>query len=463
MFTSCAPTKGIDKNLVTMSFNLARQYTGKTENTFTILLDGDEDSRFNFTAESSLAIVDKPDGSLKSDVITFTYTDEGIYTADFKINRQNGSPFLHKVLTWEYSTEKPDPPIISFANRATNSLSNFLQVSDSRTSNTTGLWLKGDLTPPSTSTLEDGGFWQDLDLETLKVPVTLTTGDGVKTVTGKFQNIFGNYSEEGVSAEIILKQTAPTNCSVNLLTPTVANNKVSLKLFATDPYQMYYSVTGDVRVVIDSKEFADEEVVYVYVEPSEGQKTIYITMQDIAGNSCLDEKLNVTIDPDFVGERIDVENHKYWTDDENVIIDVFFDHFKDQEPLEVKITGDVVGANTNRWLSSLENISLSLAPTTTGERRIFAQYRDSYGEESYQIAKQIYLKPEIAIANLGGAAREITVSQIPGTEHVTITGCTQSYNQVPLTTTYSCTANAGSIDVTYAFADGSTLTKSGVP
>jgi len=463
-FGSCGPTtKGVDNNLITLNYSLARQYTGKVDNTVSILLDMDEDERFTYSLTSDGATVDKPQGTLKNETITLSYLTEGIYQAKFKIDRVTGSPFIEELFSWEYSREIPDAPIISFEKTATNSRTNFLLVSDSRSSNTTGIWLKGGLTTPAGLQEEDGGYWSDIKADELKVPITLTAGDGLKTINAKFQNIFGNYSADAVPAEIILKQTKAENCKVSLLNPTIPNNKVSLKLFATDPYQMYYSVTGDVRAVVDSRTFTDGEVVYVYVEPSAGVKTIFVTLQDIAGNVCLEDEVTVTIDPNTPSERIDVANAKYWTDSANVTLDVYFDHFAEQDPLEVKITGDVSGPNTGNWLSSLEGIAVSLLPATSGERRIYAQYRDSYGEESYLLAKQIYLLPGITITDIGGGQRTVTVSVIPGTKHLTITGCTETYQQVSLVASYTCTPNAGTIAVTWTFTDDSTLTKSGAP
>ncbi len=464
MLAACGPpTKGVDSNLVTFSYSLARQYTGKVENSVTIIVDGESDDRFVYEVASDSASVDKPTGSLKSETVTLTYSAEGLYKADFKIDRVTGSPFIYEVLSWEYSTEKPDAPIISFADSATKSLTNFLQVSDSRSSNTTGIWLKGDIVIPSGSTEEDGGYWQDITSSQLKVPLTLTTGDGLKTVHAKFQNIYGNASAEAEPAEIILKQNAATECKVSLLNPTIANNKVSLKLFATDPYQMYYSVTGDVKAVVDSRAFTDRDIVYVYVEPTPGEKTIYVTLQDIAGNICEETTVNVTLDPNTPSERIEVENSKYWTDSTDVVLDVYFEYFAEQEPLEVKITGDVTGPNVRVWLTSLADIAVSLTPTTSGERRIYAQYRDSYGDTSYLLAKQIFLQPGISITDIGGGQRTVTVSLIPGTKHMTITGCSETYNQVDLTASYTCTPNAGTISVTWTFNDDSTLNKTGAP
>jgi|GEM_PF-3077506 len=461
LFSACTETSSSSSSpIIEFNYELDRKYTGTTTNSLNIEVTGGASADFEFSIANTSATSDVELDSyqaLESGAVNFTYANEGVYSADFKIRDKNGIPFVFEVMTWEYSTERPDPPVISFAASATKYLTNSLVVSDSRTANTDAIWISGDVDTTGKTIEADGGYWEDLDLETSAVGVTLSAGEGLKTIRARFRNIFGNESEEAVPAEIIVKQTAATNCTAEPLSTTIANNKLSLKLNATDPYQMYYSATGSLGAPVSQKEFDDDEVVFVYVEPSPGSKTVNIYIDDIAGNRCLEKTMTIVLDPDYESEGIWVQNKTYWTDDENVTLDIFFDHYPSQEPLELKITGDIVGSNINSWIPYAQGLPATLTPTTSGSRRIYAQYRDKDGTLSYLISKTIFLKPTITF--VPGAPDTVVVSNIAGAETLTITGCTETYTDVAWQATFTCSGSPVAGSVTYTFEDATTLTK----
>ena len=461
---SCSKA-GTTKSSFNLLYDLEREYTGKVTNKLDIeILDEGKDEYF-FSISSPLATADIAEDvlhPLENQTISFTYGAEGVYSADFKVARKNGTPYIHQILTWEYSTVTPDPPVISFANSATRFQSLNLTVSDSRTTDTTEIWLTGDI-EKSGKTIVDDGYWEELPLSQLVVPITLTAGDGYKTVSGKFRNIFGNESEEGYPAQILLKQTAPTNCDATPISTTINTNKLSLQLNATDPYQMYFSVMGAVRNVINQQAFTDGEIVYIFVEPTPGSKTIVVTMDDIAGNNCLQKEVVVTVDPEFESEAIVVNDATYWTNDDNITLDVFFEHFPDQDPIQLKITGDVSGPNVNTWIPYQTDIPVTFNPTTSGSKRIYAQYKDSFGDESYLITKRIYLKPSVVLQDIGAPDVNVVASQIIDATSMTITGCSVTYNEVTYQAAFPCTPIAASISVTWNFEDGPALVISETP
>lgn len=448
---------------MTVSYHIERQYTGVETNRFVIeALPGVED-KYDFSLTSETAELDLAPGEhpLVSQAIDFTYSDEGVYSAEFKVTNKGSQPYIFEVINWEYSLERPDPPVISFYKQATSTLSNYLLVSDSRSSNTTGIWIGGDISTEGKADLEDGGYWQDLAESQVSAPIDLTPGDGVKEIFAKFRNIYGNVSEMGLPAQIRLKQTPPTDCDAVPLSSTISNNKLSLKMFGTDPYQLYYSASGDVKLAVDQNKFENEEIVYLYLEPTAGDKTLTIFIEDIAGNFCLEKEIAVTIDPDFESEGIFVEGNNYWTDSADIIVDVYFDHFPDQEPLQLKITGDVTGEGTQAWIPYQQNLPVTLTNgATPGSRTIYAQYKDAAGVESYLMATRIFLKPSVSLQDAGGGVKNVIISQILTMDTVTITGCSESYVDVLWAASFTCTPTlAAPITVTYKFPDDSTLVK----
>lgn len=455
---ACGPSPSSTSSLIDVTYAMARQYTGTLSNTLVIDVPEGKGEGFVFSVASADATADVAMATLhplESQSIHFAYATQGVHAVDFKVQKTNGTPYIFEILTWEYSTELPVPPIISFAKTATRSLSNNLLVSDSRSPTTSEIWVAGDVSTAGKRTVEAGGFWEELPATSLAVPVTLSAGDGVKYVHAKFRNIFGNASDPAIPAEILLKQTPPTNCDVQLQAAIIANNQVSLKLTATDPYALSYSVLGDVGAVVSQKAFTSGDVVSVFVEPTPGNKRLVVSIEDVAGNVCLNEEVLVKLDPNFESEGIFVQDHPYWTDSEDIVVDAFFEHFPDEEPLQLKFTGDVSGPNTNTWIPYAAGVTMSLNPTTSGSRRIYAQYKNANGVESYLVAKRIFLKPLVAIA-----ANVLTPSPIPGTATVSIVGCNESYAAVELVTTYECHQTAPTVDVTYTFDDESTLTLS---
>src|SRR5687767_3865303 len=131
---ACGKTESSADDVIKVSYFLSREYTGTNTNALTIIAaDGDADL-YTFSLSSPDTEVSVPEDTplpLRSQTVTFTYADEGVHYADFKIERDNGEPYVFEILTWEFSTSSPTPPIISFAKPATRTLNNLLQISDS--------------------------------------------------------------------------------------------------------------------------------------------------------------------------------------------------------------------------------------------------------------------------------------------------------------------------------------------
>ena len=131
--------------------------------------------------------------------------------------------------------------------------------------------------------------------------------------------------------------------------------------------------------------------------------------------------------------------------------------------MQLKLTGDIAGPNTNNYLPYAQGLPVALSPSTTGQRRIFAQYKDVDGVESYLITKSIFLKPGVTLTDIGGGQKSVVASNILGATTLTIVGCVETFTDVAWAAGYTCTPSAASIDVTWKFPSGSNLVKSAVP
>ncbi|MEZ4743333.1 MAG: hypothetical protein R3B45_12955 [Bdellovibrionota bacterium] len=460
---ACGNTDTADDQTILLDYSLSRTYTGQSENILHLEVGEDSLGLYDFSISNTDAFTEVSLGTLEPLVtqdISFQYDNEGVYSVDFKVQNKNGQPIIFEAIGWEYSLEVPDTPVISFATPATNIVANKLLVSSSRSNNTSEIWVGGDLSLEGKAEIEEDGFWQSISNDEYYIPITLTGEDGLKTIEAKFNNIYGNGSGKGAPASIILKQNPPTGCSAIPILTTINTNKLSVQLKASDPYELYYSVVGDVQSIVDKETFTDGEVVIISLSAAAGEKNITVSIDDIAENNCLEEDITVTIDPTYEEEGISLTGATYWTESENVVANVSFKHFPSQEPLQLKITGDVSGTNTGKWIPFDVNIPITLSPTTSGQRTIFAQYKDVDGTESYLIAKRVFLRPDITINDIGGGLKSIVVSAITGLESLSIEGCSETYNLVAYASSYNCTPNDVQASVTYYFPGDITLTKS---
>jgi hypothetical protein len=277
----------------------------------------------------------------------------------------------------------------------------------------------------------------------------------------------GNESARGNETEILLDRTVPTNCNAQVQATTIRANKMEILLNASDANPLNYSAFGDIARIISGKTFVDSDVIELFVEPSEGVKSVWIYIDDIAGNNCIKKELAVTIDYDFESQGIWVQGYNYWVDTVNVTIDIYFDHYPSQEPLEIFVSGAVSGSNANAWIPYTQGLSYTIVNSTKGIKEIKAKMRDTDGVETGEIYKKIYLNPAIELTDNGDGTHNVVLRIIQGVNNVTILGCTQAYNNVALNTgsaPYVCTPDgSGTISGTYYFDDGTDLTISGSP
>lgn len=447
------------KNAIDVNYTLERRYTGKQSNVLSIDVIEPLDVPYFFSVHSDDAAPDLDGGlhELKSQTITFTYASEGLHSAELKIAKANGESFIDEILPWEYSGSVPDPPIISFALDVTRTRSVNLIVADIRSPSATEIWIGGDVEAQGLAPVENGGQWHDLQAATVSVPVMLAPGDGAKHVEAKLRNIYGTESQDD-TADILLKQTAPAGCAAVVTTPIVNDGNVKVQLSGVDASGVYYSVLGDVSSAIGPVRFSNGDTVTIPAKQVIGEKNLNVIISDIAGNVCFDQTLTAMVDPNYMDEVILVHGGVHWTDTEDIVLDIYFAHTPEQEPIQLEITGDVEGEFVNRWFDYQLNVPVTLTPSASGSRTIQARIRDANGVESFVIARRIFLKPSVALADLGNGLSGVIASPIPGIRSMTITGCSEAYDEVQYSAVFDCHQTGTTVEVTYLFTDTTSLT-----
>lgn len=447
----CGDAKTNISSSYDFSYALARTFTGEAANTLLL----------NYPEESSYQFMIKGDG-FSADVtldawlplqnrITLSYPLEGRYALDFALAQADGTLFLSDNLSWTYSTNSPLAPIVAFTEKATSDSAVTMTIAGTRDLETNEILVEGDLSGPHAA----GGYWDSLSLSGLYV-FNVTPDDGLKTMTVKLRNIYGNESP-ATTTSILKKSNAPTNCRVDLAGSGAASTTIQAQIFATNNGPLFFNVFGDVKEVSEFRTFNSGDFVNVEVSGGAGTKKLSFVIADIAGNQCSPIEKNVTVMSGYDELELAVTDQRYWTNSSNVNLSIRYDHFPSAEPIEMKLTGHITGQNVDTWIPYETSLSVELMPTA-GDKRIYAQFRDKTLTETYLVSTRIYLQPAVTIATGQNGGRIIQISRIIGATGHSISGCQEVYQNVAYNSAYSCTPAASSVQVSYYFPDTEPLT-----
>jgi hypothetical protein len=451
--TACGNNKIDVSAIPQFRYFIESQYTSQVENTLVIEGAGASALSFKlsgrgFTAEIPLdkEVPVRPRTKIQ-------YTEIGDYIVNIQFYKSDGTPLLQDSLKWSFSLESPDNPIVGFGSSATNTSRIALLVSESRDPLTNEIWIEGDLSNEE----NPKGSWRSIP-DTSKVPVRLTEEDGVKTLRVKLRNDYKNETELK-TIQIRKKTTAPTECEVKVRGSGSQNRYFEISLSAVNDGPLYYRVIGDVSELAPFKEFnGTGERIPIIMTPGEGAKSLTILIRDEAENFCPRKDIVVNSDPDYEGEGIRIKNDLVWTDNDQITVLPWVDGFEDDK-VEMYVYGNVVDDdNTFQWIPYKDELDVTLLPVD-GTRWVRVQYRIN-DDLTTARATPIYLKPFVAIQNGTDTPYKILASNIIQLSHLTITGCSQPYNQVPYAASYKCTPNAAAATIVYTLKDGSTITKS---
>lgn len=440
----------------TISYYLERSATGVTENALIIEFSDDIGYEFQITGSGFDAEIAMDEFLEIRERTLLTYAGEGDYELGLVIKQPDGVPFIDDTLTWEYSTLLPDDPIVSFSEKATADDAVILQIASSRAEIDNEIWVQGDLAGDHA----DGGFWDTLSPSGL-YPLTVTSEDGLKNVTVKLRNIYGNESEE-TTASILKKSQGPTNCLAELSASKSSSTNIPIKLTATNDGTMYYAIYGDVDAVTDFTTFTSGSVIYATTSSGVGAKNLRVQMRDAANTYCPEQTLTVTIQNGYQGKYLVYENNSIWSNSTTQPLNIQFDHYPSEDPMQMKITGDVTGDNVGVWLDYATSLNVELT-AGTGERTVYAQFRASDGSTSFLVSDTLYLNPAVSLTDAGGGQKNVIANNIDGIDSITITGCSETFFEVDYASSYLCTPNAATVDLKYNFSNATTKTVSATP
>lgn len=436
-----------------VTYAMDRVATGQLTNT--LVLEFPEDTGYEFRISGEGLTSDTAFNAylpLQSRV-DLSYTGEGEHSVELEIFQQNRTPYLTDTLTWTFSTEIPEAPIVSFSELATNDAAVSMLIAGNRSPLSTEIWVEGDLAGPHA----DGGFWDALSESNIYL-LTVTSADGVKNMNVKLRNIYGNESGT-VAASIEKKSVGPTNCAAAIAGAGSNSRHLELELTASNNGPLFYNVFGDVDQIEDFKAFTSGDIVPVDISAGSGEKTITIQIRDAASNYCPEIEHTFTLSGEYVTQNMTIDGDPIWTDDATVELTIQYDHLPSVEPIQMKLTGDLMGVNAGVWVPYATSATVTLMPGS-GERRIFVQFRDNTLVETFLVMDKVFKEPSIDLVDIGSPFYNVIIDRIIGMTHATITGCNETYNQVTYQAAFVCEPAAANVAVLYTFTDGTTVSRS---
>lgn len=432
-----------------ISYQLARTATNKLTNTLSLNIPATSNYTFSIDGEDFDADIEKKKPLPPQALITFTYTSIATYDLQLRVYQSDGTVLIKDQLQWQYSDEVPPEPDVEFSEEATNDEKVDIWTSNKRGKYTREIWVEGDV-------IDSEKRFHEIP-DTGSVPIILTDGDGIKNLTVHYRNIFGT---EGSSVEmsILKKSVGPTNCSISSNTLVTATGVVKFEVSATNDGPLYYAAIGDVVGNGTFTKFTSLKTFDATLLGTDGAPNhVTVKLRDIAGNFCPEKSFDLTYDPNHEAQNIKIKDDALWTDNSVVTVLPHADYLP-SDTVEMYIYGEVVSdSHTMQWLPYSSSTTVQLNPVD-GNRYVKVKYRIN-GTTGDEKSVPIFLKPFI---RLQGASSPYTLvpSEFAALSSMTITGCSETYNQVAFSSSLSCTPNAATITATYALPDGTSIQRS---
>jgi len=368
----------------------------------------------------------------------------GKHAIDIIIALPDRTEIIKDRLEWATDYKIPPDPIVSPQLEASNDGTMILLVSSSRGPTVKELWVGGDVETPQWLPIPDSS----------KVPIVLSQGEGKKVLSIKQRNLAGS---ESVTQELVVARKAigPLNCKAEPVSPILASNTLKLQVSAKNDGPLAFRVMGDVEKIGIFKGFQDKYETEFELSPGIGEKKIVVYMRDAAENYCDPIPVTVLVDPTYKAEKVIAD--RLWTDDPNVTVAVTTDTFDDHS-VEMFVSGGVEhGATTFQWIPYAPSVAVELTPVD-GHRFVTVQIRDN-GVLREAESAGLFLRPYVKLEGLG-AVRTLQLSNMVPTLSLTVTGCSESYVNIPYTDALPCTVGVAPIEATYRLSDGTTVTRS---
>ncbi|WP_324962018.1 hypothetical protein [Oligoflexus sp.] len=446
LLTACGG--GANSGLI--KYYLERDATATTVNRLKLEVLGDFKPQFSingtgFTAEVPFdSIIEVRDSTL------LTADAFGEVFINITLYQENGKPYLQDRLSWKSSPEVPSTPEPYFSEDASADAWVYLVLPATRGRNVKEVWVEGDLDASVSA-----GQYYDIPGDD-QVLIQLSDGDGTKQLRVKYRNIFGT---EGalMTTGIVRKSTPPKGCTATLVSSATATGYVRARIEALNDGPLYFRIDGDVETLKEYRSFTDTTDELIVLSPGEGSKNLKVKIRDAAGNACEDIPLTVIYDRSYVPGSVAFQDQALWTDDPNVVILPQFDYLPGDN-VSMYISGNIIpSADTFQWIPYRESVRVTLTPTN-GTRHVIVQYRKDETLMA-EVTAPIFLQPYVQISG-SGAVVSVIPSHIIGAESLTLTGCVETYVQVPYDTSYTCTKAGGTATIRYYLNDGTTVARS---
>lgn len=377
--------------------------------------------------------------------IPITANAPGEHSFNFQLFSKDGTAIASDTFSFRFQPGTIEDPILSFSEDASKDAFVKVLVSDSRTLTVDQLWIEGDVTEKYKSK------WLDIN-QLDEVFIEMTPGQGLKNFKMKTREIYGAQSAV-VDKSILVDSVSPLNCNVDLASDTVAAPFAYLRLNADDDQQMKYTVIGDIAAFKGDQLFSSGEKIYVELSPGEGEKTIVITLSDLADNVCLFETHTITLDSTHNPIGISITGNPIYTFNDQIELNFRIDTFE-TEAYQIQVSGGLEDSlNLESWIPYQEKMNVTLA-SKEGNRFVYMKILEN-GSESKKVYDNVYLNPTMRMTS--GSPYKIHLPNIIETQTITITGCTESLVDILYNAAIDCTPNAPKATATLYFNDGTNL------
>lgn len=432
----------------TVKYYLERSATNTLENTLILEVDGNFKPSFSLGGTGYSADVSQ--GALQAfkQRTELTVDAFGEASIELTLYQENGQAYLTDTLVWESSDEVPPEPEPYFSEAASSDAYVYLILPSSRGRNVQEVWVEGDVEPG------EGQYYAIPNDD--QVLLQLTAADGMKTLSVKYRNIFGTEGT-AVTASILKKSQGPQDCKATPVASKTASGLIRTRIEAVNEGPLFYKISGDLETERDFVTFTDSIEEYIALSAGEGVKDIVVKIKDEAGNFCDDIPLSIAYDRSYRPGSLAIEGDLIWTDDPTITILPQFD-FLEGDAITMHISGGVLDdASTFEWIPYQSELPVTLTPND-GTRFIIVQFKKDDTVVS-EVSLPIYLRPFVLVS--GSAPNQtISVSNIVGATSLTITGCSQSYQNVAYASSYACTKVANEVTVTFFLNDGTSVSRS---
>ncbi|SMF18395.1 hypothetical protein [Pseudobacteriovorax antillogorgiicola] len=435
---------GKESNVGEVSYNLETVASSEPGNRLFLTSSKGSPPFFKITGNGLTASVDLDSIYPLRDVVDLMTTGEGEYELELVLLNQDYHAYLEDSLFWEFSTEPPPDPVVSFNENATHDTDVILLIPSTKGEDTNQIWIAGDLNQFS------AGQWYDIPLDG-QIPLVVSSEDGIKKFQVRYKNIFGLESDL-VDLELVKKSTPPLDCQANTKSNIVNESQVEIAVSAIDPYPLQFQITGDVRTIYDYQTFSEGVRAYRQLKNLNGYNDIQVTIADIAGNQCEPINLKIYNDPQHSEFQVSFKQHTFYTFDPRVIVQARVDSLED---VTMKIVGDVMDTDSTFTTMPFSPETEVVLSPSQGTRIVEIIYYLE-GQEFGRASGHIYLLPEPSLQGIDPNFI-IVPNKIIELSSISVTGCAEMISQVSFAETLVCTRVDSQIKVSYLLSNGEIL------